>query len=106
LPYLNQGFYTAAFPEEYFIEKDVSYMRLRDLTVSFNFKNVIKKTKYIKSLTAFVTGNNLILISNYTGADPAVNGTTPGTRGVGAFGFDYGTVPEPISLNLRLSAGF
>ncbi len=106
LPYLNQGYYTAAFPEEYFIEKDVSYMRLRDLTVSFNFKDVLKKTKYIKSLTAFVTGNNLILISNYTGADPAVNGTTPGTRGVGAFGFDYGTVPEPISLNFGLRAGF
>ncbi len=106
LPYLNNGFYTAAFPEEYFIEKDVSYMRLRDLTISFNFRNIIKKTKAIKSLNAFVTGNNLILISNYTGADPAVNGTTPGTRGVGAFGFDFGTVPEPISINIGLRAGF
>lgn len=106
LPYLNQGYYTAAFPEEYFIEKDVSYMRLRDLTVSFNFKNAIKKLKYFKTLSAFVTGNNLILISNYTGADPAVNGTTPGTRGVGAFGFDFGTVPEPISVNIGLRASF
>ena len=106
LPYLNQGYYTAAFPEEYFIEKDVSYMRLRDLTVNYNFKNAIKKLKCFKTLSAFVTGNNLILISNYTGADPAVNGTTPGTRGVGAFGFDFGTVPEPISINIGLRAGF
>ena len=106
LPYLNQGYYTAAFPEEYFIEKDVSFMRLRDLTVSYNFKNAIKKLKCFKTLSAFVTGNNLILISNYTGADPAVNGTTPGTRGVGAFGFDFGTVPEPISINIGLRAGF
>ena len=105
-PYLNQGFYTAAFPEEYFIEKNVSYTRLRDLTVSYNFAKMIKKAKCFKSLSAFITGNNLILISNYTGADPAVNGTTPGTRGVGAFGFDFGTVAEPISLNIGLRAGF
>ena len=105
-PYLNQGFYTAAFPEEYFIEKDVSYMRLRDLTIKYDFNKMIKKLKYFKSLSAFLTGNNLILISNYTGADPAVNGTTPGTRGVGAFGFDFGTVPEAISLNIGLRAGF
>lgn len=106
LPYLNQGYYTAAFPEEYFIEKDVSYMRLRDMTIRYDFKSMLKKLKYFKSLSVFVTGNNLILISNYTGADPAVNGTTPGTRGVGAFGFDYGTVAEPISLNVGLRAGF
>ncbi len=105
-PYLNQGFYTAGFPEEYFIEKDVNYLRMRDLTINFNFKDIIKTKKWIKGLSAFVTANNLILITNYTGADPAVNGSTPGTRGVGAFGFDYGTVAEAISINLGLRAGF
>ncbi|HMW26941.1 MAG TPA: hypothetical protein PKC51_09885, partial [Ferruginibacter sp.] len=97
---------TSLFNEEYFIEKDVNYARLRDLTISYNFRNLLKKTKAIKSLSVFATANNLILISNYTGADPAVNGTTPGTRGVGAFGFDFATVPEPISLNFGLRAGF
>jgi hypothetical protein len=67
---------------------------------------MIKKRKIMKSLSAFITGNNLILISNYTGADPAVNGNNPATRGVGAFGFDFGTVPEPISINIGLRAGF
>lgn len=110
-PYLNQSYYQGAatsglFNEEYFIEKDVSFMRLRDFTISYNFKDLIKKTKIMKTLSVFVTGNNLILISNYTGADPAVNGSTPATRGVGAFGFDFGTVPEPISLNFGLRAGF
>jgi hypothetical protein len=110
-PYLNQTYYTGAatsslFNEEYFIEKDVSFMRLRDVTISYNFTNMIKKRKIMKSLSAFITGNNLILISNYTGADPAVNGNNPATRGVGAFGFDFGTVPEPISINIGLRAGF
>jgi TonB-linked SusC/RagA family outer membrane protein len=110
-PYLNQSYYqgaatSALFNEEYFIEKDVSFMRLRDLTISYNFRNLLRKNKVMKSLSMFVTANNLILISNYTGADPAVNGSTPATRGVGAFGFDFGTVPEPISLNFGLRAGF
>ncbi len=106
LPYLNQGYYTAAFPEEYFIEKDVNFMRLRDLTLSYNFRDIIKNKKCFKSLSVFATGNNLILLTNYTGADPSVNGTTPGTRGVGAFGFDFSTVAETISVNFGIRAGF
>jgi TonB-linked SusC/RagA family outer membrane protein len=110
-PYLNQGFYTggsisSVFTEEYFIEKNINALRLRDITISYNFKDVIKKQKVFKNLSVFATATNLILFSNYTGADPAVNGTTPGTRGVGAFGFDYGTMAEPIGLNLGFRASF
>ena len=108
VPYLNQGYYTTGLTEEYFIEKDVNYFRLRDITLSYNFKNLLKGNigKRVKTLSAFVTGNNLVLISNYTGADPSINGNTPGTKGVGAFGFDYGTLPETISINFGIRAGF
>lgn len=106
VPYYNQGYYTIGLSEEYFIEKDVNYLRLRDVTLSYNFKPMLKKAKYIKNMSAFVTGNNLVLITNYTGADPSVNGNTPGTKGVGAFGFDYGTLPETVSINFGIRAGF
>lgn len=108
IPYLNQGYYTSAFNEEYFIEKDVNFLRLRDLSISYNLKNLLsgKTAKVIKTLSAGITANNLILLTNYTGADPSVNATTPGTRGVGAFGFDYGSMPEPISINFVIRAGF
>jgi hypothetical protein len=46
------------------------------------------------------------LFTNYTGADPSVNGNTAGTRGVGAFGFDYGTLAAPISINIGARLGF
>jgi hypothetical protein len=45
-------------------------------------------------------------MTNYSGADPGVNGNTAGGRGVGAFGFDYGTLPSPISINLGIRASF
>jgi hypothetical protein len=103
VPYFNQDYYTT-MPEEAFIEKDVNWFRLRDLTLSYTFsKNFIKG---VKSLSAFVTGNDLILLTNYSGADPNVNGNTAGSRGVGAFGFDYGTLPAPLQVNIGIRASF
>ncbi len=106
-PYDLQAYYTSRMPEEEFIQKNVNWLRLRDLTLNYavNPKS-IKNLSFLKSLGFFVTGNDLILITNYLGADPAVNGNTSGTRGVGGFGFDYGNIGTPISVNLGLKAGF
>jgi hypothetical protein len=107
IPYYNDAFYTT-MPEEAFIQKDVNWLRLQDITLSYGFnKESIKYLlKGIKTLDVFVTGNDLILITNYRGADPQVNGNTAGSRGVGGFGFDYGTLPAPLGLNFGLRAGF
>jgi hypothetical protein len=94
-------------PEEQFIEKDVNWARMRELTVSYMFNpRPLRDVNALKSLEVFVTGNDLILITNYTGADPQVSGNTAGTRGVGGFGFDYGTLATPTSINFGLRAGF
>lgn len=102
IPAYFQTYYTA-MPEEEFIEKGVNWFRLRDITLAYSFKPGI--IKGFKSLSAFITFNDLILITNYSGADPQVNGNTSGSRGVGAFGFDYGTLPNPMNVNFgfRLS---
>jgi len=102
IPAFLQTYYTA-MPEEEFIQKNVNWFRVRDISLAYSFKPGI--IKGISSLSAFVTVNDLILITNYNGADPQVNGNTSGSRGVGAFGFDYGTLPNPVNVNLgfRLS---
>lgn len=105
-PYYNDGFYTT-MPEEAFIQKNVNWARLRDLTLSYAFKPYpIRDFRGLKSLDVFATGNDLILITNYLGADPQSNGNTAGSRGVGGFGFDYGALPAPISVNIGIRAGF
>lgn len=102
-PAYNDQYYQT-LPVEEFIERDVNWFRMRDITISYLFKpNLIKG---IKGLSAFVTANDLILLTNYSGADPAVNGLTAGARGVGAFGFDYGTLPAPIQVNIGIKASF
>lgn len=52
-----------------FLEKG-DYLKLRNLTARYNFGN---KGKYIKGLSAFVTGSNLFVITKFTGFDPEVN---------------------------------
>lgn len=106
LPYYQQDFYTSVTPES-FIEKDINWLRLRDLTLNYTFSNkALGNVKWIKNLGAFVTVNDLILITNYRGADPAVNGNTASTRGVGAAGFDFGNIAMPISWNFGIRAAF
>jgi outer membrane receptor protein involved in Fe transport len=56
--------------------KDGSYLRLNNLTLGYNFDT--KKlgfSKWASAIRLSVTGQNLFLITNYTGYDPEVNMT-------------------------------
>ena len=99
--------YYTSLPDEEFIQKDVNWLRLRDVTLSYSLpERAVKKLKAFKSLGVFVTGNDLILFTNYYGADPAVNANNPGTGGVGGYGLDLGSAPTPLGLNFGLRANF
>jgi TonB-linked SusC/RagA family outer membrane protein len=105
-PFYQQTYYTS-MPEEEFIQKNVNWFRLRDVTLNYTLsQNALRGLKGFKSLGFFITGNDLILLTNYTGADPATNGNTALSKGVGGFGFDYGNLPTPISVNFGLRANF
>ena len=104
-PQYNRTYYTT-LPDEEFIQKDVNWFRMRDLTLSYMFSNAAVKQLHIRNLSAFFTANDLILFTNYYGADPAVNANNPGTNGVGGYGMDLGSPPTPISLSLGFRANF
>jgi hypothetical protein len=65
---------------------------------------MLRKT-FINSLSLRVTMTDVFLITNYTGADPAVNGTNASTGGTGGVGFDYGVLSTPRGLNLGMRIG-
>jgi hypothetical protein len=106
IPYYQQTYYTS-MPEEEFIEHNVNYLRLRDVTLSYTLpQNMMKRMGFLKSAGLFITGNDLILLTNYRGADPSVNGNTAGSNGVGGMGIDYGSLPAPRAINIGLKATF
>ena len=106
IPYYQANYYTA-MPDEEFIQKNVNWFRLRDLTLNYTFRGEwVQKLKYVKRLGAFLTANDLLLFTNYYGADPAANGNTASNQGIGAFGIDYGNLPAPVSVNVGIKASF
>ncbi|CAD7815828.1 TonB-dependent receptor SusC [Chryseobacterium aquaeductus] len=81
-----------------FVE-DGSYIKLKAVTLGYDFK---KPFKGMSNLNVYVTGQNLVTWTNYTGFDPEVNYTT--TQGV--LGVDYGTYPQVRTFIIGLKANF
>jgi TonB-linked SusC/RagA family outer membrane protein len=93
IPAVQTGYYTN-ISEELFIEKNINWLRLRDITLSVPVPQAL-----MKNASFFVTGTDLLLFTNYTGLDPIVNGNTAAVGGSGATGIDYGNFPIPRGLN-------
>lgn len=107
-PYYNYTYYgSSAMPEEDYIEHKVNYFRLRDISLSYVVTSAYlqRHMPAIKSLGLFITCNDLVMFTNYSGADPAANGGNASLKGVGAVGFDYGNIAAPLSFNAGFKLG-
>jgi len=102
-PFSNSNYYTANVAAEMFVEKNIKSLRLRDITLGYDFpKSMIQKTKFLQNLGAFVTLTDVVLITNYSGMDPESNQNTPGLGGIGGYGFDLGNMGRPFGMNFGL----
>ena len=99
VPAQLNGYYTG-MSEELFIEKNINWVRLRDITLSYNVPE-----RFARNASVFVTGTDLFLITNYTGLDPIVNGNDAAVGGSGGVGIDYGNFPIPRGLNIGFRLG-
>jgi TonB-linked SusC/RagA family outer membrane protein len=100
VPSVQTGYYTN-MSEELFIEKNINWVRLRDITLSLALPE-----RFAKNASVYVTGTDLFLITNYTGMDPIVNGNSAAVGGSSGVGIDYGNFPIPRGLNFGLRMGF
>ncbi|MDB4887737.1 MAG: hypothetical protein JWN79_3175 [Gemmatimonadetes bacterium] len=99
-PAAQTNYYTA-MSEELFIEKNINWVRLRDVTL-----NVGLPERLVRNASVFITGTDLFLATNYTGLDPVVNGNSAAVGGSGGTGIDFGNFPMPRGLNVGLRMGF
>jgi TonB-linked SusC/RagA family outer membrane protein len=102
IPSVQTGYYTN-MSEELFIEKDINWLRLRDVTVRYDLPGGFLGGH---SASVYLTGTDLFLITNYSGFDPIVNGNTAAVGGSGAVGIDFGNFPMPRGFNFGVSVGF
>ncbi len=78
----------------YFVE-DGSYLRVKDITLSYSVSGDFLRRLGITRLQPYVTATNLITFTKYTGMDPEVNEW--GNDGT-VQGIDWGTYPQTKSF--------
>ncbi|HSC52856.1 MAG TPA: SusC/RagA family TonB-linked outer membrane protein [Phnomibacter sp.] len=106
-PYFFQDFYNLRAVASDFVEKDVNWAWLRDITLRYNFTaQAMAKSKWFSRASIFATCTDPMILTNYSGLSPNSNGNTPATSGVGSFGIDYGSIPNPLGFNVGVTVGF
>lgn len=101
--YGTAGFYRAVYRgvTENFVE-DASWVRLRNLNLSYNLPEKIFKKGIVKNASITLTGNNLILITDYTGFDPESSSTSAGNNADAFSGFTYPALRSYlVSVNIN-----
>lgn len=84
-----------------FLEKG-DFVRLQNLTLGYRVKT---ESKVISNLRVFVTGQNLLTFTNYSGQDPEVS-TNKSLNGIPSFGIDYTAYPRARTWTVGASISF
>ncbi len=85
-----------------FVE-DGSYLRLKSVTLSYKVIENNPKVKAIKKCSVYVTGQNLLTFTGYSGFDPEVSAYN---NSAVEMGIDYGTYPQSINIIFGLNVTF
>lgn len=89
----------SAAPSTRFLEKG-DYLKLANLTLSYTVGDI---GKTFKNFNVSLTGQNLFIITKYSGFDPEVN-TDGSSNGIPSLGIEY--LPYPPSRNILLGVNF
>jgi TonB-linked SusC/RagA family outer membrane protein len=86
----------------YFVE-DGSYLRVKDITLSYDFSGHWMRKLHISKLQPYFTVTNLLTWTGYSGMDPEVNqwGNSGAVQGI-----DWGTYPQTKSYTIGVNVVF
>jgi iron complex outermembrane receptor protein len=89
----------APAPSNRYLEKG-NYLKMANATISYSVGDI---GKTIKNLNISLTGQNLFILTNYSGFDPEVN-VDGSLDGVPSLGIDY--IPYPSARTILLGVNF
>ncbi len=100
----NNGINTAS--SDRYIE-DGAYTRLKNVTIGYTIGQDTKLSEYFSKLRLYISGQNLLTLTDYSGLDPEIGiATTVGAGNSSAYGIDYGNYPQPKSVIVGLQVTF
>lgn len=86
---------------------DGSYIRLKNLTLGYTFPSSFLNRMGVGSFRLYLSGQNILTITDYEGYDPEVNYRSTGNQNSNRnLGLDYGSYPNAISYTLGLNLTF
>ncbi|MDR1200565.1 MAG: SusC/RagA family TonB-linked outer membrane protein [Tannerellaceae bacterium] len=93
---------TAVTNSSYYVE-DGSYLRVKDVSLSYNFTGKFLKKIGVTRLQPYFTATNPVTFTNYSGTDPEVNewGNVGGVQGI-----DWGTYPYSKTFVFGINVEF
>ena len=101
-----QQYWSSYCSNSYNFITDTNWLKLRSISLSYDFTSHLKNQKFIKGLTATATATNLFTWTNYKGMDPEVCAAGSGTGGSGSVGLDYCGVPTTSSFSFGVNLTF
>jgi hypothetical protein len=84
--------------------EDGTYLRLKTVTLGYNLPATALERFSVRKLRLYVTGQNLLTFTDYSGWDPEVN--TDFIDGNIALGTDFYAAPQPRSITFGVNIGF
>ncbi|HMH23988.1 MAG TPA: SusC/RagA family TonB-linked outer membrane protein [Puia sp.] len=100
--YMVQQYWQNYAANSYNFITSVNWVKLRSLSLTYDFSSIVKNSKVIKGISATVVGTNLFTWTNYKGMDPEVS-AAGGTGGSGSQGIDYLGVPAVASFTFGIN---
>ncbi len=84
--------------------EDASFVRLRSVTLRYNFTPAVLKQIKLKTASFYITAENLFTWTKYTGQDPDVS--TRGDNNPLSYNVDYSMTPPGKTILLGITVGF
>jgi len=95
-----------ARPSTRFLE-DGSYLRLKNVILGYNIPGASLQTLtkgVVKNFRIYVSAQNMLTFTNYSGYDPEVGNRTPNSSLTN--GIDFAVYPQPKAFQVGLQVGF
>jgi len=92
-------------PSTRFLESG-SYMKLKNVQLGYKLGKDALKSLGISSVRVYVSGQNLLTFTKYTGLDPEQYNNSNNGSTVTAVGIDWGTYPSARTITVGVNANF
>jgi TonB-linked SusC/RagA family outer membrane protein len=92
-------------PSTRFLESG-SYLRLKNVQLGYKLGHNALKSIGLSSVRVFVSGQNLLTFTKYTGLDPEQYNNSNNGNAVTAVGIDWGTYPTARTITFGINANF